>query len=487
MVPEQSWIRALAAIEGAEMEAYFDVIFNHRMGGRLETDIPLEIDDYIYLERLGAREWKFIFDPAQYDLDSNDISNVHLAGEMNSWNHRDTSYSLERDGDNWVGTFSMEEGTWFKWIVDGQWTPDGTGNHLVVSEPRSTIDAYTNFSGLMGRNEYYSLASEWEWNWRAFDGVDWDGATNTLISPVLFEGKSWDNTYGNDYLMGADVDYSNEDVRHEMKEWGQWIVNDIGFDGFRLDAIKHVDSDFTREWIEHVQQNTEDDVFFVAEAWEGDTDSLVGYLEHVGHPDLTAFDFPLRAAFADMRDGRLDFSDFGDEGLVNREDYKDRAVTFVDNHDTDRDGDEYGDSIYSHKYQAYTYILMREHGIPKVYWKDYYVAGMDKGLNRLLSARRYFAYGDGHEVEVNDRNTYGYIREGDGDGTGLVMLISQSSNGGVTTKRIDSRQANTEFYDYTGNINERVTTDANGYGDFMVEESEARGWSVWVPVTAVES
>ncbi|WP_027340061.1 alpha-amylase domain-containing protein [Halonatronum saccharophilum] len=454
-------------------------------------------------------------------------------------------------------------------------------------KPGQEIEAWTYFD-LEGRQKYYSRADQWKWDWTAFDAVDWDQASRSE-GRFIFEGKSWDNTYGSDYLMGSDVDYSREDIRHEMNEWGEWIVNEIGFDGFRLDAIKHVDSDFTREWIEYVQQNTEQDVVFIAEAWENSDDSLAGYLEHVGHSDLTAFDFPLREAFANMRDGRLNLSDLENRGLVNREGYENRAVTFVDNHDTDRDGDEYGDAIYSHKYQAYTYILMHENGIPKVYWKDYYVEDMKEGLDKLIGARNRFAYGPGYAAENNSADNFAYVRKGskEVEGSGLVMMINQGGSRRFTgesfevtfsyepgeavesvslageingwdpsatpmvdengdgvyevtkelsageyaykfvvngdqwiepegaekyvgdghggqnavivlgaaeeeqevteefyTQKVNSSQPNTTFIDYTANVEGTVTTDADGYGEFKVRVSVEDGWSVWVPISS---
>ncbi len=127
---------------------------------------------------------------------------------------------------------------------------------------------------------------------------------------------------------------------------------------------------------------------------------------------------------------------------------------------------------------------MREHSIPTVYARDYDEFGMSYTLDRMIEARRYFAYGRGHEVDNNDHNVYSYVREGLAEvpGTGLVMMISDGTSGQEAVKRINSRQPNTTFFDYTGNRSGTVTTDAWGYGDFRVHMSESNGWSIWVPV-----
>nr|3BC9_A Chain A, Alpha amylase, catalytic region [Halothermothrix orenii H 168]3BCD_A Chain A, Alpha amylase, catalytic region [Halothermothrix orenii H 168]3BCF_A Chain A, Alpha amylase, catalytic region [Halothermothrix orenii H 168] len=347
-------------------------------------------------------------------------------------------------------------------------------------KPGQYIKAWTGFN-FPGRNGEYS---NFTWNGQCFDGTDWDDYSKES-GKYLFDEKSWDWTYNwdEDYLMGADVDYENEAVQNDVIDWGQWIINNIDFDGFRLDAVKHIDYRFIDKWMSAVQNSSNRDVFFVGEAWVEDVDDLKGFLDTVGNPDLRVFDFPLRSFFVDMLNGAY-MADLRNAGLVNSPGYENRAVTFVDNHDTDRDEGSYTVSIYSRKYQAYAYILTRAEGVPTVYWKDYYIWEMKEGLDKLLTARRYYAYGPGYEVDNNDADIYSYVRSGFPDvaGDGLVLMISDGTSGNVAGKWINSRQPDTEFYDLTGHIKEHVTTDSEGYGNFKVIKSEDKGWSIWVPV-----
>lgn len=345
-------------------------------------------------------------------------------------------------------------------------------------KPGQTILAWTKFTFPGRKNKY----SDFQWNWQCFDGVDWDEKTKTS-GKFLFEGKSWDYTFirDDDYLMGADVDYENLEVQEDVTNWGNWIINEIGFDGFRLDAVKHIDPRFINQFINDVQKSSSKDLFFVGEAWIEDINTLAKFLDTVNNDDLKVFDFPLRSSFEDMING-TDMRTLQYTGLVNKEGYKNRAVTFVNNHDTNRDGKDPG--IYRRKYQAYAYILTREHGIPVVYWKDYYIYNMKNELDKLLEVRKYFAYGPGYEVDNNDEDVYSYVREGleEVEGDGLVLMISDGEAGEIISKRINSRQPNTTFYDYTGHVQGKIITDERGYGDFKVRKSENEGWSVWVPV-----
>lgn len=358
---------------------------------------------------------------------------------------------------------------------------DAVFNHRMGADGTEEVDGFddevwTRFE-LEGRDQHYTadawgeLHHDTVWDWRAFNGIEGQ----------LFPSKSWGETFADPYLMGNDIDYTDNDwVADEMTAWGEWIVEDVGFDGFRLDAIAHVDGEFTRQWVEDVQDRTDDDVFFVAEAW---VDDVAGYLEFVGVADLEVFDFPLREDFVDLSGGDKDMRWWG--GLPNSE-YADRAVHFVDNHDTSREGNPYGQpQVYNFKNQAYAYILMREEGTPTVFARDWDEFGMDSELEPLIEARRYFAYGPGHEGEVESEEVYGYVREGSEEvpGSGLVLLISGRDDGGTEEFEIDTRQPETEFVDHTGHVDGTVTTDGEGVGEFSVQLTEAQGWSVWVPAS----
>ncbi len=346
-------------------------------------------------------------------------------------------------------------------------------SEIVELKSGELAEVWTKFN--FSRDKY----SDFEWDWNCFDGVDWNQRTRRA-GKYLFANKEWDGSYGEDYIMGADIDYQNSEVREEVKSWGEWIVNEMGFDGFRLDASKHVDNDFVAEFISYLQQITDKDLSFIGESWEEDATSLVNYLKQVDDEQLQVFDFPLRNAFTKLRDGKLDLRWFGGAGLVNQSGYEDRAVTFVDNHDTDRDGEN--KSISKRKQQAYAYILMRAEGVPCIYWKDYYIWGMKEDLDKLIAARQKFAYGPSYESSSNDRNTYSYIRAGSLEvpNSGLVMMITQADRGGLITKTINSQQENTLFYDYTGNVSEEIKTDDRGIADFKVKASARSGWSIWV-------
>jgi len=364
---------------------------------------------------------------------------------------------------------------------------DAVLNHRLGADDKEKVmlkdgneaEVWTKFT-FPGRGDKYS---ELTLDWQMFDGVDWDERTQRA-GEYLFKTKEWDDAYDDDYLMGADIDYDNPMISEDVIKWGKWIINEIGFDGFRFDASKHVDNGFLHEFIEKVNQSSDKELFFIGEAWVNDAEHLINYLDVVNQEKLHVFDFPLRVSFVEMMQGNLDMRWLGEKGIINQQGYSSRAVTFVENHDTERDGvNEYGtEAIIERKMQSYCFIMMRRDGVPTVFWKDYYVHGLKDKIDMLIRARKKFAYGDAYESEENDENTYSYIRTGDEEhpGSGLVMMISQHKNGDIIEKNINTGQSDKEYYDFTGHIEENVRTDENGNGVFKVRGKAEDGYSIWV-------
>ena len=75
--------------------------------------------------------------------------------------------------------------------------------------------------------------------------------------------------------MGNDLDYSNDEVRKDVKDWGRWIAHRLGLAGFRLDAVKHFSSDFLREWISQFDGS----LIMIGEYWRDDLESLGRMIE----------------------------------------------------------------------------------------------------------------------------------------------------------------------------------------------------------------
>lgn len=311
-----------------------------------------------------------------------------------------------------------------------------------------------------------------------------------------------------DYLTGADLDYARCDVREEMKHWGRWLLATAGFDGFRLDAAKHIDACYLREWVGDVRASTSKKLFCFAEWLADDVSQLHGFLSRIAttHPfpqHISLLDFPLRFEFrnASYAGPAYDLADWTRQTLMAEQPAN--AVTFVECHDY-----EYGRGYESHvqewlKPLAYAFILLRPQGYPIIFYPDLYGsaskdthAGQPSGrayLELLLRLRRQFALGE--ERFYGGGQQIGWVRMGGVPGArGAMAVVLSNALGGVRSVRMDTGRANRRFYhlatiklgdgfvvtrnryDLFGDKAEGLFTDAAGHGDFITEGGAVTIW-----------
>ncbi len=358
---------------------------------------------------------------------------------------------------------------------------DATNRNVSLTEAKP-IKVWTKYI-FPGRGDKYS---NFKWNWTHFHGVDWDENTGTAAI-YKFYGKHWDENVdkenGNfDYLMGADIDLNNFDVIKELKEWGKWYYNLTNVDGFRLDAVKHIRSEFFPEWLDELKRNTEKKLFSVGEYWSTNIEVIRNYFEKTNEC-MSLFDVPLHYNFyrASIGNGDFNMNQIFDGTIVGLN--PDKAVTFVDNHDT-----EIGQALESwvldwFKPLAYSLILLRKDGMPCVFYGDYYgipeknVTSKQKILDILLKVRKYYAYGEQYDY-FNDKNIIGFTRLGDSEhiNSGLAVVMSDACGGNIQMN-VGKKLANTVFYDCTGNMSETVYVDNEGNGIFYCKDGSV---SVWI-------
>ena len=377
-------------------------------------------------------------------------------------------------------------------VLNHKMGADETENVLAVQDDSSDrnisltealpIKVWTKYT-FPGRGNIYS---DFKWNWTHFHGVDWDENTGTAAI-YKFYGKHWDEDVdkenGNyDYLMGADIDLNNYDVVKELKKWGKWYINTTNVDGFRLDAVKHIRAEFYPEWLEDLRLETEKKLFSVGEYWSSNIDTINNYIEKT-NGCMSLFDVPLHYNFyrASISNGEYDMSQIFKGTIVGTN--PEKAVTFVDNHDT-----EPGQALESwildwFKPLAYSLTLLRKEGFPCIFYGDYYgipgknVSSKNDILDILLKVRKYYAYGEQYDY-FNDRNVIGFTRLGDYEhhDSGLAVVMSDARGGGIQMN-VGKKLANTVFYDCTGNLSETVYVDNDGNGIFYCKDGSV---SVWI-------
>ena len=359
---------------------------------------------------------------------------------------------------------------------------DANDRNHELSGPHD-IEGWTKFT-FPGRGDKYSA---FKWNYTHFTATDRDErASRNAIFKVYGHGKVWAEHVGDeksnfDYLMSADIDYHNEYVVEEVKRWAIWFVDELHVDGFRLDALKHIDQAFVKMLIDHVQAHASKEFFVLGEYWHREQRKLNHFID-VSDQALHLYDVALQYHFheASHKGRDYDLTHLFDGTLVSTNRF--RAVTFVDSHDS-QPGQAVGSWVEDwFKPIAYALILLRVDGLPCVFYGDYYgIVGQvppkrDK-LDPLLYARKYLAYGEQADY-FDHSNVIGFIRKGDAEhpNSGIAVSISNGENG---TKYMvfGPEHAGLEFFDLTGNRSERITLDKDGAAIFTVNGGSVSVWA----------
>ncbi|KQS37516.1 alpha-amylase [Pedobacter sp. Leaf194] len=358
------------------------------------------------------------------------------------------------------------------------------------------IEAWTKFT-FPGRQGKYS---EFIWDHTCFSGVDWaeDLKETAIYSIQNYLGEGFEQVpsteLGNyDYLMFNDIDYRNQAVIEELKYWGTWLVETTKIDGFRLDAVKHINPEFIIEWLDHLDEKFNRKFFVVAEDWN--VVDIEGQLEYI---DITAgrtqiFDSLLHHNFylASHEENQFDMRTIFDKTLVQVK--PELAVTFVDNHDSQplQALESYVDFWF--RPLAYAIILLREQGIPCLFFPDLYGGIYDDKdkegndvhielaalpeVETMCKIRSTLAYGLQRE-HFDHGNCVGWTREGDDEheNSGLAVLMS-TGEAGFKSMEMGKKFEGKTFIDALGHCSQEVIVDENGWAEF---HCNAGSVSVWV-------
>lgn len=351
-----------------------------------------------------------------------------------------------------------------------------------ISEERE-IRGWTKFT-FPGRNKKYS---DFQWNHHHFSGVDWDEIEQKhAIFKISGFNKGWSfsvsDEKGNfDYLMNANIDHSNEEVRTELFRWVKWFIEELNLDGFRLDAVKHIDSGFMDELTKYILREIRKDFYFVAEYWLSDPAALKDYLSDTS-ANIDLFDVGLHfSLYSASKEGRnYDLRKIFDDSIVSSD--RMLCATFVDNHDS-----QPGQSLESwvedwFRPIAYALILLRKDGYPTIFYGDLFgigdgslYAGMGESLKKLIELRRDYAYGE-QEDHFEDPNLIGFIRHGDKEHPGKLITVISNGEGGSLRLFVGEELRGRSFFDYLGHHEEVLTIGEDGFCEFPVCAASVSCW-----------
>jgi len=299
--------------------------------------------------------------------------------------------------------------------------------------------------------------------------------------PCMYE--SWDEmTFGD----MPDLSHRNPAVYAEILKLMRWLIEEIGFDGFRYDFVKGYGANTITAIQEyHYMRDGKPFVpYGVAEFWDNARaiENWVDLVNFSNSNPVDAFDFPLRELLKSM----CDQYGFSLKSLVNGESVLKQqpqtTVTFVENHDL---RDE-GRPVTNDKLLAYSYILTHE-GYPCVFWKDYFNYNLalhdtPNGIDALVQVHEGNAAG-ATDVLYLDDNFYIMQRTGYDGKPGLIYVLNNNGDAWqgqwVTTQWSNSSFRPVAWWGRNDrNRPEDQSTAADGRGRFF---AAPRGYAVYAP------
>lgn len=339
------------------------------------------------------------------------------------------------------------------------------------------IEAWTRFT-FPGRKGRYN---EYVWHAENFSGVDYDAHAKEH-AVFNFNEKGWapevDSENGNyDYLMGCNLDMENPETIQQLQKWGQWFLEQTDLDGFRLDAVKHIQFDFFTQWLLARREEAGKELFVVGEYWSDDAAKLEEYLDSSGNI-VPLFDVPLHFNLYEASNsmGNYDMSRLFAGTLT--ESRPDWAVTFVDNHDT-----QAGQSLQSwvqgwFRQHAYALILLRYPSVPVVFWGDLFgipsqeIDSVGDGLLYLLRLRKELTIGSQADY-FDDQSIVGWIDTGSfADKRSGLAVIMTDSVGGEKEMTVSAVHNGRTFVDLLQNNAAEIVIDEDGKARFPVNDGQ---------------
>lgn len=201
--------------------------------------------------------------------------------------------------------------------------------------------------------------------------------TGTQLSQNNDDGEGWGGM--------RDLDHKSGNVQNIVKAYENYLLNDLGYAGFRYDMVKG----FTASHVGNY--NTAANVTYsVGEYWDGNANAVKGWIDGTGKKSA-AFDFAFRYAVRDAinQNNWSVLNESRTTGLnVDNGAYKQYAVTFVENHDVQDRGTTSGytpDPIRKDTLAANAYLLAMP-GTPCVFYTHY--LAYPKEIKAMIDARK---------------------------------------------------------------------------------------------------
>lgn len=265
-------------------------------------------------------------------------------------------------------------------------------------------------------------------DWADFPTEEWNGRTWHIGLDGICRNDNL-NGSGHGTPTGAydtgeqfdgcrDLDHTNANVQDNCKNYCKFLLDDLGYSGFRYDMVKGYSGQYTRMYNEYSKPT-----YSVGECFDGSYDVVKAWIDATGKQSA-AFDFPFKYAVNEaFSTGDMTklvwyagYTTPQPAGMIHYE-YQQYAVTFIDNHDTYReDWNKFNGNVV-----AANAFMLCSPGTPCVFLPHY--KQNKAAIQRLINIRNSVGISNTSTVNVLQTDNSCYMAEVKGSKGSLVVKI----------------------------------------------------------------
>lgn len=256
-----------------------------------------------------------------------------------------------------------------------------------------------------------------------------DGGTTATQAATDGVSLSQNNDEGTDFGGCRDIDHKSENVQKVIKAYLKYLKDDLGYTGFRYDMVKGFDGSHVADYNDATGVE-----YSVGEYWDGN-DKIESWINRTNKKSA-AFDFQFRYNVRDAINGAANgkvttYSDWSklnsNDNLMHDANYRRYAVTFVENHDTQkRSESEQNDPLRKDTIAANAYMLAMP-GTPCIFqphWNAY-----KSEIKEMIAARKYAGITNMSNYANKQSKKTLYVNEVTGTKHKLLVAVGNDAAG----------------------------------------------------------
>lgn len=270
--------------------------------------------------------------------------------------------------------------------------------------------------------------------WVNFPAETYKGVTYQLgLSDICSDDECKDNGYkptgnkdtGEPWNGARDLDHTSANVQKNVNAYLDFLKNDLGYTGFRYDFVKGYAAKYVGQY-----NATAKPEFSVGECWDGYTTitSWINGTKVDGVIQSAAFDFPMKYNINDAFDNGT-WSKLNTSTLAASDEYKRYGVTFIDNHDTYKDGG----ALKAHIEAAHAYLLTMP-GTPCVFlrhWVQYKTP-----IKKMIFLRKAAGITNMSDIDTKSAETSGYVLKVKGKNSDVLVVLGTAKGASTSGMKL---------------------------------------------------